>query len=95
MFEEVDGFDESFVRNQDRELLTKILKKYKIAYSSEPGLIVHVHPYENVVDYEVTISNYLKNFKKGIDALSDSDRKKSIGISTRIDSSINCKTRKL
>lgn len=74
-FEEVGGFDESFVRNQDHELLTKLLKRFKIAYSSQPGLIVHVHECEKKISYEEVIRKYINSFQSYIDDLSDKDKK--------------------
>ncbi len=73
-FENVGGFDETFIRNQDHEILTKLLKKYKIAYSAEPGLIVHVHEDDSPVNYELVIKKYISNFQSYIEELSDSDR---------------------
>lgn len=75
VFEEVGGFDETFLRSQDHELLTKIARKYKIAYCSEPGLIVHLHNEHKSFDYEVIIAKYIESFKSYIDELSESDRK--------------------
>ncbi|MCK9627016.1 MAG: glycosyltransferase [Bacteroidales bacterium] len=74
-FESVGGFDETFIRNQDHEILTKLLKRYKIAYSAEPGLIVHVHAYDNPINYELVIEKYINNFQSDIDELSSSDRR--------------------
>jgi len=73
-FESVGGFDESFIRNQDHEILTKLLKRYMIAYSAEPGLIVHVHACDNPTNYELVIEKYICSFQSYIDELSDSDR---------------------
>ena len=39
--EELDGFDENFMRNQDIEFLVRLLKKYKLAYVNCIGLIVN------------------------------------------------------
>jgi hypothetical protein len=74
-FDAVGGFDESFVRSQDHELLTKLTRRYKIAYSDEPGLIVHLHNNHKKVDYEVVIGQYLNSFKCYIDELSETDKK--------------------
>lgn len=74
-FDAVGGFDESFVRSQDHELLTKLTRRYKVAYSDEPGLIVHLHDDHKKIDYEVIINRYIESFKGFIDELSDEDRK--------------------
>ena len=42
-FDAIGGFDVSFERSQDLELLTRLLQRYKIAYDSTPGLLVHAH----------------------------------------------------
>ena len=74
VFDEVGGFDESFQRSQDHELLTKIARKYKVAYVSEPGLIVHVHNNLKQFDYEEIINRYITSFKPFIDELSNEQK---------------------
>ena len=70
--EEVGGFNESFVRNQDQEFLVKILKKYKLAHVSVLGLKVYAHnaPHRKFSFEEVT-SLFLETFKTDIDGLGD------------------------
>ena len=74
-FERVNGFDESFKRNQDHEFLVRLLKEYKMAYVSEPGLIYSIGTTNVNFDYEVVISHYVKTFKPMIDELSEEDKK--------------------
>ena len=74
VFEDVGGFDESFVRNQDVEFLVKILKKYKIAYVDVVGLIKHEYSRKNVVRKETwdqITQKFLDKFKDEIEALGD------------------------
>ncbi len=74
-FESINGFDEKFIRNQDKEIVTRLLMKYKIAYSSVVGLIVNVHSnhsYFNPIDIT---DQYLEKFKAEISALPADMRK--------------------
>lgn len=74
-FESINGFDESFKRNQDHEFLVRLLKKYKMAYVAEPGLIYSIGTTNVKFDYEEVISHYIKTFKPMIDELSKEDKK--------------------
>lgn len=74
-FESINGFDESFKRNQDHEFLVRLLRKYKMAYVDEPGLIYSVGTTNVKFDYEEVINHYIDTFKPMIDELSDNDRK--------------------
>lgn len=74
-FESINGFDESFKRNQDHEFLVRLLKKYKMAYVEEPGLIYSIGTTNIKFNYEEIISHYIKAFKPMIDELSDKDKK--------------------
>lgn len=67
-FDAVGGFDESFIRSQDKEIVTRLLSKYKIAYCTYPGLIVHVHTNHSNFDplqitdyYEEKMSSLIKS----------------------------------
>lgn len=71
VFDEVGGFDETFKRNQDKEFVTKVLHKYKIAYSQTPGVIVYVHDnhsYFKALDvdrqYIECFANYVSTLSK-------------------------------
>ena len=74
--EEIEGFDETFPRNQDVEFLVRILKKYKIAHACEMGLIVHIHDAQNrsTVDLLDLTKQYINKFKDDIDNLPNKDR---------------------
>ncbi len=76
VFDEVGGFDESFKRSQDVEFLVKVLRKYKIAYDSNYGLIVHVGNGHSIIDFDASCALYLKSFKKDLDELPDDVRNK-------------------
>lgn len=75
VWDEVGGFTETFKRNQDKEFTTKILKKYKIAYCPEPGLIVHIHTGKRNVNFLDIDKQYYELFQDQIEALSRRDRK--------------------
>ncbi|MCA1021061.1 glycosyltransferase family 2 protein [Halobacillus litoralis] len=65
VFVEMDGFDETFIRNQDIEFLCRILSKYRIAYVNTVGLIVHAHiKNANQYNLEEITTDYLKKFDK-------------------------------
>lgn len=73
--EEVGGFNENFLRNQDIEFLVKILKNYKLAYSDTLGLKVYVHPKPvRKETFEQITQKFVENFKPVIDSLSDEQR---------------------
>lgn len=75
LFDKVGGFDESFVRFQDLELLAKLSYHTKIAYDPTPGLIVYIHTDNRNIDYDKLTQLYLSSFKKHIDNLSVENRK--------------------
>jgi glycosyltransferase involved in cell wall biosynthesis len=73
--EEINGFDESFTRNQDVEFLTRILMKYKLAYVDIVGLIVHVSDkVKPNINFEKITTEYLSKFYSYIDILEKKDR---------------------
>lgn len=67
--EELNGFDESFLRNQDVEFLVRILKKYKLGFVDVLGLAVHVHPRKYIISYYELTKQYLEKFEPEIKAL--------------------------
>lgn len=74
-FEDIKGFDESFLRSQDKEVVTRLLKKYKICCCQTPGLVAYMHfnhggfdPIKIADYYEEKMANY-------INELSPEDRK--------------------
>ncbi|MDN6731534.1 MAG: glycosyltransferase [Atopostipes suicloacalis] len=81
--DEVKGYDESFVRNQDIEFLVRVLEKYKIAYIDEELLLIHqevreVHrTFEEVEEYT---QHYLEVFDSRIQQLSPKDKKRVLEV---------------
>lgn len=74
IWDELGGFTETFKRNQDAEFTTRILKKYKLAYCPEPGLIVYVHTEKRNVCMLNIDRLYYDSFRTQIEALSYEDR---------------------
>lgn len=74
---ELNGFDESFTRNQDLEFLVRLLKKYKLAHDCTCSLIVHYeirdikHTYDEL---RVVDQQYIIRFKNEINLLSEEER---------------------
>jgi len=65
-FDSINGFDEKFIRNQDKEIVTRLLKRYKIAYSPVVGLIVNVHSNHSYFNPNEITDQYLEKFKEEI-----------------------------
>lgn len=75
VFDQIGGFDESFIRNQDIEFLARLLKIYKIAYTDVMGLRVNLHNNHKYFDFQEVTDQYLKRFEAFIDELSSEDKK--------------------
>lgn len=67
--DELNGFDESFNRNQDVEFMVRLLLKYKLAYVDELGLKVHVHKPVNTTRFEDATKLFLDKFSAIIKSL--------------------------
>ena len=76
VFVEIGGFDESFKRNQDLEILVKILRIRKIAYTDVLGLIVNAHEQSHSIDFDLVTEQYIKAFSGFINELNYSDKNK-------------------
>lgn len=77
--DEINGYDESFKRNQDIEFLARVLEKYKIAYIDEPLLLIHQEGGRIRRSFDETeryTKHYLDIFKPRLDALNPYDRKR-------------------
>jgi len=76
VFEDLNGFDESFKRNQDQEFLTRILLKYKLAYADAIGVIIHLHDNlnKNSVDFDEITIKYMNSFNEIISGLKEEDK---------------------
>ncbi len=73
---EAQGFDETFLRNQDIEFLSRVLEKYKILYVDYVGLIVHTKARKKNVDFIKTTEIFLEKFGRKIDKLETNEKKK-------------------
>lgn len=76
VWDEVGGFTESFLRSQDKEFATKILKRYKLAYCPVPGLIVYIHTDKLKTCILDVDRQYYELFREQIESLPLKDRKK-------------------
>jgi len=77
--EEINGFDESFERNQDLEFLVRILEKYKLAYVDSCSLIIHYEVREIHRTYDElkqVDKQYISKFRTKIEKLNNLDKKK-------------------
>ena len=74
-FDAINGFDESFRRNQDHEFMVRLLRKYKIAYVSEPGLVYTIGTTNVTINYEDTINHYIEAFKSYVDELDEENKR--------------------
>ena len=75
VIDDVGGFDESFVRNQDIEFLIRILSKYKIAYTDVLGLCCYVHDYKGVKwTVETYTEHFIEMFKDKISKFPENDQ---------------------
>lgn len=75
VYEEVGGFNETFKRNQDKEFVTKVLRRYKIAYSSTPGVIVYVHDNHSYFRALEVDKQYIESFSDYVTTLSKEEQK--------------------
>ena len=74
VWDELGGFTESFLRNQDIEFTTRILKKYKLAFCPEPGLVVYIHDEKLAVSVLDIDNQYYEQFRSHIEALNPQER---------------------
>lgn len=77
--DEINGYDESFRRNQDLEFLARAAENYKIAHIEEPLFIIWREGYRAERPYEefVAINDfYIDHFKDRIDALLEKEKER-------------------
>ena len=77
--DEVNGYDETFIRNQDIEFLVRVTEKYKLAYVDEVLLTIYqegVRPNRTFEQLENISGHYLSKFKERIDSLDSDDRER-------------------
>lgn len=68
----VNGYDESFARNQDIEFMARVFEHYKLAYVDEDLLTIHmeVRQFKRTFEFVEEITEYyLERFASRIDAL--------------------------
>lgn len=81
--DEIGGYDESFIRNQDVEFLARACEKYKLAYVDDVLLTIYQEgartkrSFEEIDSYAI---HYLLKFKGRIDALEKNSRKKVLSV---------------
>ncbi len=81
--DEIGGYDESFIRNQDIEFMARALEHYKLAYIDEPLLSIHQEigrtsrTYEQINSYS---EHYLNKFEDRLNKLSHKDRKRVVSV---------------
>lgn len=81
--DEINGYDESFQRNQDIEFLVRVLENYKLAYVDEVLLNIYQEgnrvnrSFEQVDGYA---RHYLEKFEGRINQLDKSDKKRVIAV---------------
>ena len=76
---DINGYDESFVRNQDIEFLVRVAKKYKIAYVDEILLVIHQdgeRKKRSFAEVDEYAKYYLKVFEKDINELDNKDQER-------------------
>lgn len=81
--DEIQGYDESFKRNQDVEFLARALENYKLAFVDEVLLFIHQEGNRKSTDFEVLdgyAQHYLKKFETRINALHKEDRERAIAV---------------
>lgn len=74
---DINGFDESFKRNQDLEFLVRLLTKYKMKSISSSTFLIHNEIRENKFTFEELMdinSKYRKTFKRTIDSLNTKEQ---------------------
>lgn len=74
---DINGFDESFKRNQDLEFLVRLLTKYKMKSISSSTFLIHNEIRENKFTFEELMdinSKYRKTFKRTIVSLNTKEQ---------------------
>ena len=77
--DEINGYDETFIRNQDIEFLVRVLENYKLAYVDEVLLTIYQEgerPNRSYEQLERISQHYLSKFKNRIDDLNPDDRER-------------------
>lgn len=81
--DEINGYDESFVRNQDIEFMARALENYKLAYIDEVLLTIYQEgerkerSFEEIEKYT---KHYLAKFSERIDHLGKNEKKRVVAV---------------
>ena len=82
--DEINGYDESFVRNQDIEFLVRVLEKYKLAYVDEVLLTIYQDSDrisdKNFETLDLYTMHYLECFMPRIYKLEKEDRVRVLSV---------------
>jgi len=79
----INGYDESFQRNQDIEFLVRALEKYKLAYVDEILLTIHqegVRPERSFTQSDGYALHYLEKMDQRIQRLNKNERERVISV---------------
>lgn len=68
-FDSIGGFDETFKRSQDKEVVTRLLQKYKIAYAPVKGVHAHIYSDHSFVDPFQITEYYVSKMQPFVDTL--------------------------
>lgn len=85
VMDEVNGFDETFIRNQDIEFLVRVTEKYKLAYVDEVLLTIYqegARPNYTFAQLESVAEQYLSKFKERIDRLDPKEKERVYAVIT-------------
>ena len=77
--DEINGYDETFIRNQDIEFLVRVLENYKLAYIDEVLLTIYQegeHRERTFEEIEVYTKHYLDCFSERINSLKKKERER-------------------
>ena len=68
-FDSIGGFDETFKRSQDKEVVTRLLQKYKIAFAPVKGVHAHIYSDHSFVDPFQITEYYVSKMQPLVDTL--------------------------
>ena len=81
--DEINGYDESFIRNQDIEFMARALEYYKIAYIDEQLFIIYQEGNRikrSFEDLEKITQHYMRKFHDKIEALNPVEKQRVISV---------------
>ena len=81
--DEINGYDESFQRNQDIEFLVRVAERYKIAYIDEVLLTIHQEGERQPLDFNKTekiSQHYLDVFSERINRLKKKEKRRVLSV---------------